>query len=59
VAVNRNQNLLGKTMVVANRSVEAITTLSLDEWSDLLRQIGRVTAALDSCSGPTSTTMRS
>ena len=46
VAVNRNQNLVGKTMLVANRRVESITALYQDEWVDLHRQISRVTAAL-------------
>jgi diadenosine tetraphosphate (Ap4A) HIT family hydrolase len=47
VAVNRNQNLIGKTMLVANRRVESITALYQDEWLDLHRQISRVTAALE------------
>jgi hypothetical protein len=52
MAVNRNQNLLGKTMLVANRSVESVTALKPDEWSDLLHQITRVTAALDELFNP-------
>ncbi len=47
LAVNRNQNLIGKTMLVANRRVEAVTALHRDEWLDLHRQISRVTTALD------------
>jgi diadenosine tetraphosphate (Ap4A) HIT family hydrolase len=47
VAVNRNQNLIGKTMLVANRRVESVTALYQDEWLDLHRQISRVTIALD------------
>jgi diadenosine tetraphosphate (Ap4A) HIT family hydrolase len=47
VAVNRNQNLLGKTVLVANRPVESVTALRPDEWADLHRQIARVTVALD------------
>lgn len=47
VAVNRNRNLLGKTMLVANRSIESVNALTLYEWSDLFRQITRITAALD------------
>ena len=34
-------------MLVANRPVEAVTALRQDEWLDLHRQIGRVTAAID------------
>jgi hypothetical protein len=30
LAANRNQNLLGKTMIVANRSVEAVTALAAE-----------------------------
>ena len=52
MAVNRNQNLLGKTMLVANRSVESVTELTPDEWSDLLHQITRVTATLDELFNP-------
>jgi diadenosine tetraphosphate (Ap4A) HIT family hydrolase len=47
VAVNRNQNLLGKTMLVANRRVESVPALYQDEWLDLHRQISRVSVALD------------
>jgi hypothetical protein len=47
VAVNRNQNLLGKTVLVVNRPVESVTALRPDEWADLHRQIARVTVALD------------
>ncbi|XVU30034.1 HIT family protein [Actinoplanes sp. CA-054009] len=47
LAVNRNQNLLGKCMLVANRHVESVPALTRDEWLDLHHQIGRVTAALD------------
>ena len=46
VAVNRNQNLLGKTVLVVNRPVESVA-LRPDEWADLHRQIARVTVALD------------
>jgi diadenosine tetraphosphate (Ap4A) HIT family hydrolase len=47
LAVNRNQNLIGKTMLVANRHVESVTALHQEEWLDLHHQISRVTAALD------------
>jgi diadenosine tetraphosphate (Ap4A) HIT family hydrolase len=52
LAVNRNQNLLGKVILVANRPVESVTALRPDEWSDLHCQIVRVTAALDALFKP-------
>jgi diadenosine tetraphosphate (Ap4A) HIT family hydrolase len=52
VAVNRNQNLLGKTVLVVNRPVESVTALRPDEWADLHRQIARVTVALDELFAP-------
>jgi diadenosine tetraphosphate (Ap4A) HIT family hydrolase len=47
LAVNRNQNLVGKTMAVANRHVESVTALEPDEWLDLHHQMSRVKTALD------------
>jgi diadenosine tetraphosphate (Ap4A) HIT family hydrolase len=47
LAVNRNQSLLGKTMLVANRPVTSVAALDPAEWVDLHRQIGCVTTALD------------
>lgn len=52
MAVNRNQNQLGKTMLVANRPVESVASLAPDEWPDPRRQIIRVGAALDALFGP-------
>jgi diadenosine tetraphosphate (Ap4A) HIT family hydrolase len=46
VALNRNQNLLGKVMLVAIRPVEQVALLQDEEWVDLHRQVRRVTAAL-------------
>jgi diadenosine tetraphosphate (Ap4A) HIT family hydrolase len=46
LAVNRNQNLIGKTMLVANRPVESVPDLTLDEWTDLRTQITRLTTAV-------------
>jgi hypothetical protein len=45
--VYRNQNLLGKTVLVANQPVASVTALRPDESADLHRQIARVTVALD------------
>ncbi|HEX5440752.1 MAG TPA: hypothetical protein VFW76_07700 [Ktedonobacterales bacterium] len=46
LALNRNQNLLGKVMLLANRPVEEVTALTLDEWFALHIQIRRATTAL-------------
>ena len=52
IALNRNQNLLGKTMLVLRRQCGSVTDLSTDEWLDLHREIRRVGAALDSLFAP-------
>lgn len=46
VVLNRNQNLLGKCMIVCRRHVEPVVDLSTEEWADLRVQMRRVTAAL-------------
>lgn len=46
VAVNRNQNLLGKTMLVATRDVTAVPDLTPAEWTALHAEISTLTAAL-------------
>ena len=46
LAVNLNQNLLGKTMLVATRPVESVTALTEPEWLDLRTQMARLTAAV-------------
>jgi diadenosine tetraphosphate (Ap4A) HIT family hydrolase len=45
-ALNRNQNLLGKTIVVLRRHEEAVAALSADEWSELHGELAWVTAQL-------------
>lgn len=52
LVLNRNQNLLGKCMVVLNREETDVTRLTEAEWSDLRRYLRRVTAALDSLFQP-------
>ncbi|HKA12988.1 MAG TPA: hypothetical protein VKI99_21210 [Candidatus Dormibacteraeota bacterium] len=52
LVLNRNQNLLGKCMVVLNREETVVTRLTGAEWSDLRRYLRRVTAALDSLFQP-------
>jgi diadenosine tetraphosphate (Ap4A) HIT family hydrolase len=46
LVLNRNQNLVGKSMLVTRRHVEAVDQLSAEEWTDLRHQLGRITAAL-------------
>jgi diadenosine tetraphosphate (Ap4A) HIT family hydrolase len=45
-AINRNQNLLGKTMIVLRRHEEAVTALSPQEWADLQDEVVWVTERL-------------
>ena len=45
-ALNRNQNLLGKAIVVLRRHEEAVAALSADEWSDLHGELAWVTERL-------------
>ena len=52
IAVNMNQNLLGKTVVVLNRPCPSVTDLTIAEWTDLHTQIKRMRAALDSLFEP-------
>ena len=47
VAVNQNQNLLGKSMIVLNRAEASVVGLNVEEWLDLHRQIRRLRVALD------------
>jgi diadenosine tetraphosphate (Ap4A) HIT family hydrolase len=46
IALNRNQNLLGKVMLVLNRPLEQVILLREDEWVDLHQQMRRVSLAL-------------
>ena len=52
IAVNMNQNLLGKTMVILNRRCQSVTELTVAEWTDLHTQLRRVRVALDSLLEP-------
>jgi len=38
--------LVGKSMLVVRRHVEAVDRLSAGEWADLRNQLARITAAL-------------
>lgn len=52
LAVNTNQDLLGKTMVVLNRPCEAVVDLSGQEWVALHQELRRVVAAMTSLFAP-------
>jgi diadenosine tetraphosphate (Ap4A) HIT family hydrolase len=52
IALNRNQNLLGKLIVALRRHEEAVTGLSSDEWTDLRDQIGWATGRLRAAFAP-------
>ena len=47
LAMNLNQNLLGKCVLVLNRHCESVAELTAAEWADLHPQIRRTTKALD------------
>jgi diadenosine tetraphosphate (Ap4A) HIT family hydrolase len=47
IALNRNQNLVGKTMLVLGRPCNSVTELREVEWSDLHRQLRRACTAID------------
>ena len=52
IALNLNQNLLGKVMIVANRHVEQVTELDPNEWASLHAEVQRVERALDRIFAP-------
>ncbi len=45
--MNRNQNLLGKVMIVLTRECDDVRLVQPGEWAELHREIVRVTSALD------------
>jgi diadenosine tetraphosphate (Ap4A) HIT family hydrolase len=47
LVVNRNQNLLGKCMLVLERMCTAVVELEPAEWAALHAEIGRTVRALD------------
>ncbi len=51
-ALNRNQNLLGKLIVVLRRHEEAVAALSRDEWAELQGEIGWATQRLRAAFAP-------
>jgi diadenosine tetraphosphate (Ap4A) HIT family hydrolase len=47
LAVNRNQDLLGKTMLVLRRPCTAVIDIAPDEWESLRNELRRLVPALD------------
>ena len=45
LAVNRNQDLLGKTMLVLRRSCTAVIEIDSEEWTSLHNELRRIVAA--------------
>ena len=52
LAVNRNQDLLGKAMVVLRRPCIAVDEVRFDEWMALRRELRRLVPALRSLFAP-------
>jgi len=52
LAVNRNQDLLGKTMLVLRRQCREVIALEGDEWSALHGELRRLVPALHSLFSP-------
>jgi diadenosine tetraphosphate (Ap4A) HIT family hydrolase len=52
LVVNRNQNLLGKCMLVLRRHLEIVTDLSVGEWADLHPEVKRASEALMAAFAP-------
>ncbi|MCP3879959.1 MAG: hypothetical protein GY701_16435 [Sulfitobacter sp.] len=52
LAVNRNQNLLGKSILVLGRPCTAVTDLTPSEWAELHAGMGQAATALASLYEP-------
>jgi diadenosine tetraphosphate (Ap4A) HIT family hydrolase len=52
LALNGNQNLPGKSVLVLNRHREGVSDLTAEEWASLHPYTGRVTSALDGLFAP-------
>lgn len=52
LALNANQNLPGKSVLVLNRHCEHVPDLTAEEWASLRPHTARVTAALDDLFAP-------
>jgi diadenosine tetraphosphate (Ap4A) HIT family hydrolase len=51
IVLNRNQDLLGKTMIVLKRHLERVVELTT-EWEELLVQVREVTKRVDQAFAP-------
>jgi diadenosine tetraphosphate (Ap4A) HIT family hydrolase len=47
LAVNRNQDLLGKTILVLRRTCHAVVEIDAHEWRELRHEVQRLAPALD------------
>ena len=52
LVINRNQNLLGKCMLVLRRHLETVPDLTVEEWTDLQPELRRANAALTAAFAP-------
>lgn len=52
LAINLNQNLIGRLVIVLRRDEQSVTGLTAGEWADLHREIARTRAALDALFRP-------
>jgi diadenosine tetraphosphate (Ap4A) HIT family hydrolase len=52
VALNRNQNLLGKAILVLRREAVDVLDITPDEWASLTDELRRVRAAVDALFRP-------
>ena len=52
IALNSNQNLLGKTMLALHRQCGSVADLTGEEWTDAHRQIRRICNAVDALFAP-------
>lgn len=52
LAVNRNQDLLGKSMVVLRRNCTAVVDVREEEWTDLRHELRRLVPALSDLFSP-------
>ena len=52
IAINRNQDLLGKSIIVLRRHEEEVVRLTGEEWSDLQGEIGWITERLEDAFEP-------
>jgi diadenosine tetraphosphate (Ap4A) HIT family hydrolase len=50
--INRNQNLLGKTIIALRRHEEDVTALTLEEWTELRREIRWLTTRIREAFAP-------